>query len=36
MDDMLEIPKSRKRIRTVRLCMLIGMTGLLFLLVLAA
>lgn len=31
MDPMLIIPKDRKRLRTGRLCLLIGLTALLFL-----
>ncbi len=34
MDQMLEIPKDRKRLRVWRLCVLIGLTALLYLLIL--
>jgi hypothetical protein len=33
MDQMLEIPKDRKRLRVGRLCLLIGLTVLLYLLI---
>jgi len=33
MDQMLEIPKDRKRLRVGRLCLLIGLTALLYLLI---
>ena len=34
MDQMLAIPKDRKRLRVGRLCLLIGLTALLYLLIL--